>query len=119
MVDYLAPIADAYGVADLALVRGGTMGMAELCAWGIPMIVVPLPTAAADHQSWNARALEAEGAGIHLPQRDLTPQRLAETVANVTGDERRLAALADGARRRGRPDAARDIAQRIAALLPT
>ena len=55
--EYLSPIADAYAAADLALVRAGAMTTAELFAWGIPAIVVPLPTAAADHQTHNARAL--------------------------------------------------------------
>ena len=44
---YLAPIAHAYAAADLALCRAGAMTTAELCAWGIPMVLVPLPTAAA------------------------------------------------------------------------
>jgi UDP-N-acetylglucosamine--N-acetylmuramyl-(pentapeptide) pyrophosphoryl-undecaprenol N-acetylglucosamine transferase len=118
VVPYLSPIADAYAVTDLALVRGGMMGTAECCAWGIPMIVVPLPTAAADHQTWNARALEAGGAAIHLPQTDLTAGWLHSTIADLATDERRLRALADGARKLGHPGAAADIARRIAALLP-
>lgn len=118
VVEYLAPIANAYCVADLALVRGGTMGTAELCAWGVPMIVVPLPTAAADHQTWNARSLEESGAAIHLPQREFTTARLAATVNSVIADPGRLTALADAARRRAKPHAAADIARRIAALLP-
>ena len=60
--EYLSPIADAYAAADLALARAGAMTTAELFAWGIPPIVVPLPTAAADHQTANARALAAAGA---------------------------------------------------------
>ena len=52
------------------------MTTAELCAWGLPMVLVPLPTAAADHQSANARALAAAGAAIHVSQRELTIDRL-------------------------------------------
>jgi len=44
---YLSPIADAYAATDVALARAGAMTTAELCAWGLPMILVPLPTAAA------------------------------------------------------------------------
>ena len=70
--DYLSPISDAYAAADLALARAGAMTHAELFAWGIPAILVPLPTAAADHQTLNARTLAAAGAAIHLPQSELT-----------------------------------------------
>ena len=60
--DFLDPIADAFAVASLVVGRAGMMTCAELCAWGLPSILVPLPTAAADHQTANARALEASGA---------------------------------------------------------
>ena len=51
----------ALASADFAISRAGAMSLAELCAWGVPMILVPLPTAAADHQTANARTLEAAG----------------------------------------------------------
>jgi UDP-N-acetylglucosamine--N-acetylmuramyl-(pentapeptide) pyrophosphoryl-undecaprenol N-acetylglucosamine transferase len=92
------------------------MGTAELCAWGVPMIVVPLPTAAADHQTANARALEAAGAALYLPQPELGAERLERTLATLVADPARLAALADGARRRARPNAAAEIADRVLAL---
>lgn len=114
---YLAPIADAYAAADLALVRGGAMGTAELCAWGIPQIIVPLPTAAADHQSVNARALAAAGAAVHLPQRELTVERLDAEVRALLADPAALASLAGGAAARGRPEAAETIARRILTLI--
>jgi UDP-N-acetylglucosamine--N-acetylmuramyl-(pentapeptide) pyrophosphoryl-undecaprenol N-acetylglucosamine transferase len=117
VVEYLAPIAEAYAIADLALVRGGMMGTAELCAWGVPMVVVPLPTAAADHQSWNAKSLADAHAAIHLPQRDLTPARLDAVIRDLIGHPARLEELREGALRRARPDAAAEIAARISALL--
>jgi UDP-N-acetylglucosamine--N-acetylmuramyl-(pentapeptide) pyrophosphoryl-undecaprenol N-acetylglucosamine transferase len=117
VIEYLSPIADAYAIADLAVVRGGMMGTAELCAWGVPMIVVPLPTAAADHQTWNAKSLESAGAAIHLPQSELTPAKLDRVIGDLIKYPTRLAALTEGALRRAKPDAAADIAGRISALL--
>jgi UDP-N-acetylglucosamine--N-acetylmuramyl-(pentapeptide) pyrophosphoryl-undecaprenol N-acetylglucosamine transferase len=117
VIEYLSPIADAYAVADLALVRGGMMGTAELCAWGVPMIVVPLPTAAADHQTWNAKALEASGAALHLPQTELTTARLDRVVGDLINHPSRLAELAAAALRAAKPNAAADIAARISALI--
>ena len=113
---YLDPMADAYAAADLALTRAGAMTTAELCAWGLPMVLVPLPTAAADHQTANAVALEAAGAAIHLPQAAMSVQSLREAVAGVVEDPARAAALASGARARGRPDAAAVIAGRLLAI---
>ena len=110
---YLAPIADAYAAADLAVTRAGAITTAELCAWGIPMVLVPLPTAAADHQTANARALEAAGAAILLPQGGLSPDSLSSITEQLVNDPRRREALAAGARLRARPGAAEDIARRI------
>jgi UDP-N-acetylglucosamine--N-acetylmuramyl-(pentapeptide) pyrophosphoryl-undecaprenol N-acetylglucosamine transferase len=114
---YLSPIADAYAATDLALARAGAMTTAELCAWGIPMVLVPLPTAAADHQTANARALARAGAAEHLPQAELTPERLATVLSTLAADSGRLGALARAAALRGRPDAADVIAGRILALV--
>jgi UDP-N-acetylglucosamine--N-acetylmuramyl-(pentapeptide) pyrophosphoryl-undecaprenol N-acetylglucosamine transferase len=115
--EYLSPIADAYAATDLALVRAGAMTTAELFAWEIPAVLVPLPTAAADHQTVNARTLEAAGAAIHLPQSELTIDRLDSTLRSLIGDPAAMRRLADGARMRARPDAAETIARRILALM--
>lgn len=113
---YLSPIADAYAAADVALTRsGGTT--AELCAWGLPMVLVPLPTAAADHQTANAVALERAGAAVHLPQRSLTPDVLAGTMERLLADPAALDRLAAAALARGRPNAAEEIARRVLALI--
>jgi UDP-N-acetylglucosamine--N-acetylmuramyl-(pentapeptide) pyrophosphoryl-undecaprenol N-acetylglucosamine transferase len=117
VVPYLDPIAEAYAACDLALVRAGMMGTSELSAWGIPMILVPLPTAAADHQTKNADVIARAGAGVHLPQSQLTVERLDATVRGLLGDAPRLGAMSAAARQRGRPHAAEEIARRISALL--
>jgi UDP-N-acetylglucosamine--N-acetylmuramyl-(pentapeptide) pyrophosphoryl-undecaprenol N-acetylglucosamine transferase len=113
---YLAPIAEAYAAADIAVTRAGALTLAELCAWGIPAILVPLPTAAADHQSANARALASSGAARELPQRELSVERLDREVRSLVGDAARLEAMARAALARGRPDAAETIARRVLAL---
>lgn len=117
VVPYLAPIADAYAASDLALIRGGMMGTSELSAWGVPMVIVPLPTAANDHQTSNATVLERAGAAVHLPQAELSADRLDREVGGLLGDPVRLRAMATAAKARGRPRAAAEIASHIAALL--
>jgi UDP-N-acetylglucosamine--N-acetylmuramyl-(pentapeptide) pyrophosphoryl-undecaprenol N-acetylglucosamine transferase len=115
--EYLSPIADAYAATDLALVRAGAMTTSELFAWQIPAVLVPLPTAAADHQSMNARTLEAAGAAINLPQAELTADRLDATLRGLMRDPAAMARLATAATARARPDAAETIARRILARL--
>jgi UDP-N-acetylglucosamine--N-acetylmuramyl-(pentapeptide) pyrophosphoryl-undecaprenol N-acetylglucosamine transferase len=118
VVPYLSPIADAYAAADLAFVRGGMMGTSELCAWGLPMIICPLPSAAMDHQTSNALALEKAGAAVHLAQRELSAARLDETLRSLLADPMRLASLRAGALARARPHAAREIAGYVLDVLP-
>jgi len=93
------------------------MTCAELCAWGLPSILIPLPTAAADHQTGNARALEASGATLVLPQNDLTPESLGKAVSGLIGSPGRRTAMAAAARARGRPTAASDIVSHLLTLL--
>jgi UDP-N-acetylglucosamine--N-acetylmuramyl-(pentapeptide) pyrophosphoryl-undecaprenol N-acetylglucosamine transferase len=115
--EYLSPIADAYAAADLAVARAGSMTTSELFAWKIPAILVPLPTAAAQHQTTNAATLEHAGAAIHLPQQYLTGPKLHDVINDLFAHPEKLQAIATGAARRARPDAAEVIATHILAIL--
>ena len=115
--DYLSPIAEAYAVADLALTRAGAMTTAELCAWGIPALLVPLPTAAADHQTANARALAEAGAARWVPEADATAQRIDAEIRALLVDDNALRSLEAGAASRARTGAAMDIAGHVARLI--
>ncbi|HEU4698054.1 MAG TPA: undecaprenyldiphospho-muramoylpentapeptide beta-N-acetylglucosaminyltransferase [Gemmatimonadales bacterium] len=117
VVDFLDPMADGYAVADLVVGRAGAITVAELCAWGLPSILVPLPTAAADHQTHNARAMAAAGAAAFLAQGELTPARLAEALASLLDDPATRTRMAEAARDRGRPAAAGAIAADLLALI--
>ena len=116
---FLDPIAIAYRAADLVVCRAGAMTIAEVCAWGKPSVLVPLPTAAADHQTRNAVALDAAGAAIHLPERDLTAEKFTRLTRELLADRARLESLGRVARGRGQPNATRDMVSRIVTLLPT
>jgi UDP-N-acetylglucosamine--N-acetylmuramyl-(pentapeptide) pyrophosphoryl-undecaprenol N-acetylglucosamine transferase len=110
---FLDPMADAYAVAQLAVSRGGMMTLAELCAWGVPSVLIPLPTAAADHQTPNAKVLADAGAAIHLPQSKLTAERLGEVIGELLQTPGRLDQMAQAALARGRPFAVERIMERI------
>jgi UDP-N-acetylglucosamine--N-acetylmuramyl-(pentapeptide) pyrophosphoryl-undecaprenol N-acetylglucosamine transferase len=115
---FFDPMTTPYRAADLVVARAGAMTVAELCAWGKASILVPLPSAAADHQTHNARTLAAAGAAVYLPEGALSAHALVDRVRELFADRPRLAALAAGARGRGHPEAAREIVSRILTVVP-
>jgi UDP-N-acetylglucosamine--N-acetylmuramyl-(pentapeptide) pyrophosphoryl-undecaprenol N-acetylglucosamine transferase len=117
VVGFIDPIAPAYALSDLVISRAGAITAAELAAWGLPAILIPLPTAAADHQTTNARALAAGGAAVLLEQRHLTRQTLPKTVQDLLADPARMADLSRAIRARARPEAAREIAHKALRLV--
>ena len=117
VIDFLDPMADGYAVADLVISRAGMITVAELCAWGLPSILIPLPTAAADHQSHNARVLAGAGASLLMTQADLTPARLGEEVDRLLSDAAGRSEMARRALSRGKPQAAADIVSNLLTLV--
>ena len=117
VVDFLDPMADAYAVADLVVSRAGMVTVAELCAWGLPSILVPLPTAAADHQTHNARVLADAGASHLLLQTDLTPERLGRAMDELLSNNVVRKGMAERALARGRPDSSRQIVSNLLTLI--
>ena len=112
VLDYCHNMHEAYAVADLAVCRAGALTIAELTIWGIPAIYVPFPFATADHQTQNARAVADAGGGLVLPESELSEAKLAKTIESVLQDDEKLHAMAEAARRLGRPEAADRIAEK-------
>ncbi len=82
----------AYAVADLVVARAGAMSVSELCLVRLPAILVPLPTAAEDHQTMNARALTDRGAAI-LVRDDRTVAELGDVILDLLADPNKLNGL--------------------------
>jgi UDP-N-acetylglucosamine--N-acetylmuramyl-(pentapeptide) pyrophosphoryl-undecaprenol N-acetylglucosamine transferase len=114
LLPFIDDMARRYAQADLVVCRAGAITVAELCAGGMASVLVPFPHAVDDHQSANARFLAESGAAIQLPQAELTPQRLAETLRAL--DRPRLLDMARKARALARPEAARVVAARCMEL---
>ena len=109
---FLPDMPAQYAAADLVLARSGST-VAELCAAGKPSLLVPFPQAADDHQRKNAEVLVAAGAAEMLLQIDATPESLENALAGLLTDHARRQAMAECARRMGRPGAL----ERIAAMV--
>jgi UDP-N-acetylglucosamine--N-acetylmuramyl-(pentapeptide) pyrophosphoryl-undecaprenol N-acetylglucosamine transferase len=103
--------------ADLVVCRAGATTISELTAAGKPSVLVPLPTAADDHQRKNADVMRAAGAADLLEQKDMTGESLAARIEALVGDPAACAAMSAAARRLARPDAARVIVDRALALV--
>ncbi len=102
--------------ADLVVCRAGATTLAELTAAGVPAVLVPLPSAADDHQRKNAEVLARGGAAEILEQSHMTGARLAGRIAALAADSERRRAMSSAARRFARPDAARAIVDRALEL---
>jgi UDP-N-acetylglucosamine--N-acetylmuramyl-(pentapeptide) pyrophosphoryl-undecaprenol N-acetylglucosamine transferase len=115
VVAFLDDMARRFGEADLVLCRSGATTCAELTAAGKVAILVPFAGAADDHQTTNARALEAKGAARVLEEKQLTGASLARAVSELMDAPQTLAAMGAAARALGRPDAAARVADLLLA----
>lgn len=114
---FITEMPAALASADLAVSRAGAMALAELCAWGIPSILIPLPTAAANHQYHNAAALADADAAILVAESELGAGRLWQELTQLTLDREKRDRLGASATRRGHPDAAAEIAAALSRLV--
>jgi len=104
-------IQNAYLSADLVICRAGASSLCELALFGKPAILIPLPTAAEDHQTANARVAAARGAALHMPQAQATPASLAARLQDWLAGGPSFAALATAIRQLAVPDAAAQVAE--------
>jgi UDP-N-acetylglucosamine--N-acetylmuramyl-(pentapeptide) pyrophosphoryl-undecaprenol N-acetylglucosamine transferase len=109
-VPYLSRMDLAYAAADVAICRSGAMTVAEVTAVGLPAIYVPLPIGNGE-QRLNALPVVDAGGGMVVADADLTPGFVADQVAALLNDARRLAAMTAAATLVGHPEAARQVAQ--------
>jgi UDP-N-acetylglucosamine--N-acetylmuramyl-(pentapeptide) pyrophosphoryl-undecaprenol N-acetylglucosamine transferase len=100
----------AFARADLLLCRSGASTVAEITAAGKPVIFIPLPTAADDHQTRNAAALADANGACLLLQSELKTERLVKEIATLLPDRLSLAKMSEAAVRFAHPDAAARIA---------
>ncbi|MGO1462039.1 MAG: undecaprenyldiphospho-muramoylpentapeptide beta-N-acetylglucosaminyltransferase [Marinobacter sp.] len=102
---FIKNMAEAYSWADVVLCRAGALTVSELCAAGIGAILVPFPHAVDDHQTKNGQQMVSAKAAVLIPQSQLTPAVLAETLGDLARDRARVMDMAKAARTLARPDA--------------
>jgi len=104
---------EIYKQASLAVTRCGAGVLAELALFGIPSIMVPLPGLADDHQTAYAKAYEALGCGVLLPQKELNAESLSSAALKIFFDEAGQAAMSAAAMKAAKPQAAEEAAKII------
>lgn len=105
----------AYAAADVVVSRAGALSIAELCMVAKPLILVPSPNVAEDHQTKNAEALVEQGAAILITDREARRKLVDETLALLNNDKRRQE-LKTNIAKLGIADAAEKIAREVLKL---
>ncbi|MBW8189535.1 undecaprenyldiphospho-muramoylpentapeptide beta-N-acetylglucosaminyltransferase [Neiella marina] len=109
--DFIHNIDEAYQWCDLVVCRAGALTVSELAAVGRASILVPLPHAVDDHQTKNAQVLVQAGAGVLMPQPELSAATLAEQIENLAKQPQQLLEMAKAARSVAVVDAAERMAE--------
>jgi UDP-N-acetylglucosamine--N-acetylmuramyl-(pentapeptide) pyrophosphoryl-undecaprenol N-acetylglucosamine transferase len=112
---FIDNMAARLATCDLMICRAGAVTVSELCAGGVPALLVPLVVSTTAHQRDNALFMAQHGAAIHLPQAELTPERLAALLLGL--DRPALQAMAEKAHALARPRAAARVADEIELLV--
>ncbi|MCX2742649.1 undecaprenyldiphospho-muramoylpentapeptide beta-N-acetylglucosaminyltransferase [Mangrovivirga sp. M17] len=105
----------AYALADLVVSRAGALSVSELCLVGRPVIFIPSPHVAEDHQTKNAQALEEHGAAICLKDSEQS-EKLGDLVSEVITDEDKKSTLASAIKKMALPNATKDIVNELEKL---
>ncbi len=119
LAPFFGDLAARLAAAHLVVARAGASTIAEIAAAGRPAILVPYPHATDDHQSANANAFAASGAGWPMPEPGFTPEALAARVTSLAETPALLAEAARAARAEGRADAARRLADLVERRMPS
>jgi UDP-N-acetylglucosamine--N-acetylmuramyl-(pentapeptide) pyrophosphoryl-undecaprenol N-acetylglucosamine transferase len=110
---FIEDMAERYAEADVVICRAGALTINELMVAGVASVLVPLTVSTTSHQRDNAETMQRVGAAIHLPQPQLTPEKLAGLLRSLTREQ--LLEMAQTARKLARPDASERVADIIEA----
>lgn len=103
---YISDMVDEFAKSDLIICRAGATSCAEIAAAGKAALLIPLPTAADDHQRKNAEALQSAGAARMILQRDLSAENLTREIMDLINAPEKISAMEYAAKRLARADAA-------------
>ena len=115
VTDFIIDMGAAYKSADLVISRAGASSISEFCLIGKPVILVPSPNVAEDHQTKNALALSTKDAAIYVKDSE-APSTLLELAVKTVNDEAKLKSLSENILKLALPDSAKIIANEVIRL---
>lgn len=115
VTDFISDMGAAYKAADLVISRAGASSISEFCLIGKPVILVPSPNVAEDHQTKNALALSTRDAAIYVKDAE-APATLLELAVKTVNDEAKLKSLSENVLKLALPDSADIIAKEVIKL---
>lgn len=118
VMDFISDMSQAYAAADLVISRAGAGSISEFCLLGKPVILVPSPNVAEDHQTKNALALVQKNAALYIADADARRTLLPKAI-NTVSDLEKLESLSRNIVALARPNAASDIADEVIKLATT
>ena len=114
--EFISDMALAYSAADIIVSRAGAIAISELAVAGKPLILVPFPFAAEDHQTKNALSLVDENAARMVKDRDM-PEHFWNVLLELIDDPGSRAGMANNLKIMAKPTAAEDIVNEILKLI--
>lgn len=114
-MDFIADMGAAYKASDLVISRAGASSISEFCLIGKPVILVPSPNVAEDHQTKNAMALVNKNAAVYVKDSE-APDVLLKQAISIVRDDKQLASLAQNIAKLGLKDSADIIADEVIKL---
>lgn len=118
LFDFISQMDYAYSVADLVISRAGAGSISEFSILGKPVILVPSPNVAEDHQTQNAMALVKKNAAIMITDADAR-ESLFKTALSLVNDENRLISLSENISNMAQKNSAKRIVDEIEQLIST
>ena len=115
VTDFITDMGAAYKAADLVISRAGAGSISEFCLLSKPVILVPSPNVAEDHQTKNAMALVEKGAALYVKDAE-APATLLELAVKTVNDEAKLKSLSENVLKLALPDSADIIAKEVIKL---
>ena len=112
VTDFITDMGAAYRAADLVISRAGASSISEFCLIGKPVILVPSPNVAEDHQTKNALALSTRDAAIYIKDAE-APDVLLQTAIKTVNDDAKLKSLSENVLKLALPDSANIIAKEV------
>ena len=117
VLPYFYEMPEALNIANLIVTSAGAITLAEISAVGIPSILIPKAYTAENHQEYNARTFEENGASIMILEKDLSYEKLKSTINSLINDGNKLKKMSENSKKMGKIDAAGLIVDQLMSIL--